>query len=96
MIEINTHFSTLCFVDRASRYNCVNKNQPDAQLILSIFHQSVHVLGVSRLIIRGTTICVQWNPTSTTDSHLKRIISTNCCIHTVVPPDDGPRYAQNM
>jgi len=33
------------------------------------------------------------NPTRTTDSHLKRIISTNCCIHTVVPPDDGPRYA---
>jgi hypothetical protein len=29
-------------------------------------------------------------------SHLKRIISTNCCIHTVVPPDDGPRYARNM
>ena len=36
------------------------------------------------------------NPTRTTDSHLKRIISTNCCIHTVVPPDDGPRYARNM
>ena len=31
----------------------------------------------------------------TTDSHLKRIISTNCCICTVVPPDDGPRYARN-
>ena len=30
------------------------------------------------------------------DNHLKRIISTNYCIHTVVPPDDGPRYAQNM
>jgi len=28
-------------------------------------------------------------------SHLK-IISTNCYIHTVVPPDDGPRYARNM
>jgi hypothetical protein len=23
------------------------------------------------------------------DSHLKRIISANCCTHTVVPPDDG-------
>ena len=22
--------------------------------------------------------------------------SINCCIHTVVPPDDGPRYARNM
>jgi len=28
--------------------------------------------------------------------HQIRIISANCCIHTVVPPDDGPRYAQNM
>jgi len=24
------------------------------------------------------------------------IISTNFCMHTVVPPDDGPRYARNM
>jgi len=30
------------------------------------------------------------------DSHLKRIISTNCFKHTVVPPDDGPRYVRNM
>ena len=35
-------------------------------------------------------------PTTTTDSHLKRIISTNCCIHTVVPPDDGLRYSRNV
>jgi hypothetical protein len=27
---------------------------------------------------------------------LLRIRSTNCCIHTVVPPDDGHRYARNM
>jgi len=27
---------------------------------------------------------------------LFRIISTNSFIHTVVPPDDGPRYARNM
>jgi len=36
------------------------------------------------------------NPTRITDNHLKRIISTNCCIHTVVPPDDWPRYIRNM
>jgi hypothetical protein len=36
------------------------------------------------------------NPSRTTDSQLKRIIITNGCIHTVVPPDDGPRYARNM
>jgi len=40
---------------------------------------------------------LDWNtsPTRTTDTHLKRV-STNCCIHTAVPPDDGPRYARNM
>ena len=36
------------------------------------------------------------NPNRTKNSHLKRIICTNCCIHTVVHPDDGPRYARNM
>jgi len=59
----------------------------------------------------GTTVCIQhlvftipfrwlsvvlFNPTRTTDSHLKRIISTNCCIRMVVPLEDGPRYAWNM
>jgi len=41
-----------CFVDRASRYNLVMKNQLDAQLILSIFRQPLHDQGVSRPIIR--------------------------------------------
>jgi hypothetical protein len=39
-------------VDHASRYNRVKKNQLDAQLILSIFRQLLHVSGVSRPIIR--------------------------------------------
>jgi len=36
------------------------------------------------------------NPSRTTDNNLKGIIRTNCCIHTVVSPDDRPRYARNM
>jgi hypothetical protein len=32
----------------------------------------------------------------TTDSHLKRIRSTKCCIHMVVPPDHGPRCDRNI
>ena len=53
-----------------------------------------------------TTVCIQhlvliilfrWLSvvlgTRTTDN---RIISTKCCIHTFVPPDDGPRYDRNM
>ena len=45
-----------------------------------------------------TVCCPDWasNPTRTTDSHLKRTMNTNYCIHTVVHPDDGPRYARNM
>ena len=39
---------------------------------------------------------LDWNLTRTTDSHLKRIVSTNCCTHTVVPRDDGHRNARNM
>jgi len=54
--------------------------------------------------LASTTVCIQqllsWmdrkNPTRATDSHLERIIRTNCCIHTVAPPVDGPRYARNM
>ena len=70
--------------------NRVKKNQLDAQLILSIFRQPLHVSDVSRLDWNNS------NLTRTTDSHLKGIISTNCCVHTVVPPDDGHRYARNM
>jgi len=43
----NGNESILCFVDRASRYNRVKKTQIDAQLILSIFRQLLHVSGVS-------------------------------------------------
>ena len=45
------------------------------------------------LFRRLSFVLVGLEPTRTTDSHLKRIINTNCCIHTVVPPDDGRRYA---
>jgi len=57
----------------------------------------------------GTTICIQQLELILLDDCLsdpiqpgqhtvikKRIISTSCCIHTVIPPDDGPRYARNM
>jgi hypothetical protein len=43
----------MMFFYRALRYNCVKRNQLDAQLIISIFRQSVHVSGVSRPIIRS-------------------------------------------
>jgi hypothetical protein len=49
------------------------------------------------ILFRWLSVVLDWNnQTRTTDSHLTRITSTNCCIHTVVPPDDGPRYVRNM
>jgi hypothetical protein len=90
-------------------YTRVKKNQLDAHFILSIFRQPLDVSGVSRPIIRrynptyatvGTyysfwiTVCCPGS--NQKNSHLKRIISTNCCIHTVVLPDDALRYARNM
>jgi hypothetical protein len=50
IIANNQQYFFMCF-DSASRYNRVKKNQLDAQLIISIFRQFLHVLGVSRAII---------------------------------------------
>jgi len=59
--HLTTSFSYFfkCFVECASRYNRVKINQLDAQLILSIFRQPLYVSGVSRSIIRGTTVCIK-------------------------------------
>jgi len=58
------------------------------------------LFGLEQLVLITVWVLVglelRSNPTRTTDNHLKRIISTNCRIHTVVPPDDGPRYGRNM
>jgi hypothetical protein len=80
--------------------NHVEKNQRDAQLILTIFRQPLHVSGVPRPIIRNynrmyTTICTNYTQVIL-NYPLFRITSTNCCIHTVVAPDNGPRYARNV
>jgi len=72
----------------------IQKMQLDAQLILNTFRRPIHVSGVSKPIIRRYN-CSS-NPTRKADIHLKRIVSNNCCIHTVVHPDDGPTYARNM
>jgi hypothetical protein len=46
-----------------------------------------------------TVFCPDWigtiQPGQQTSS-LQTIISTNCYMYTVVPPDGGPGYAQNM
>jgi len=51
----------------------VKKNQLDAQLILSIFHQPLHVSGVSRAIIR------KYNHMYTTIGNYYSFYMTVCC-----------------
>ena len=78
------YFKILCPVDRISRYIHLKKNQHDAQIIFSIFRQTpLHVSGVSVAHHQEVHLA------RTTEGHLKRTISNNFCIQTVVPPDDG-------
>jgi hypothetical protein len=39
---------------------------------------------------------LDWESNQDNRQSSKENLSTNCCIHTVVPPDDGPRYGRNM
>jgi len=64
----------LCFVDRASRYINLKKNQLDAQFIFSTFRQTpLHVSGVSKTYHREVR-------------RMDTTIGTYCCIHTVYLP----------
>ena len=92
-----------CFVDRASQYIHLKKNQLDAQSVFSIIRQTPpHVSDVSiayhqKVHRVDTKIGTHYSLSSrATDSHLKRIISTKCCIHTVYLLMIGYRYARNM
>jgi hypothetical protein len=76
-LKVNNIF--LCFVHRASRYIRVKKNQLDAQLILSIFRQLLHVSGVSRPIIR------RHNRMDTTFCTYRSLYMTVCCPGWIVP-----------
>jgi hypothetical protein len=63
----------LCFVDRAYRYNFCKEKPTDAQLILSIFRQPLHVSGISRPIIR------RYNCMYTTIGTYYSLRMTVCC-----------------
>ena len=66
----------LCFVDRASRYNRVEKNQFHAIFILSSFRQPVRVSVVSRPIIR------RYKRMYTTIGTYYSFYTTVCCAGT--------------
>jgi len=97
----NDMLQILCFVDRASLYNLVNKT--------NLVHNSLLVLGDygpnnrrnnCALATLGTCYSV-WmtgmqGASCIPDSHPHKITSTKCHINTVVSSDDGPIVAQNM
>jgi len=53
----------------------VKKNQLDAQNIFLVYFVNLYMF---------RAYLGPFNPTRTTDTHLKRLIITNCCIHTVI------------
>ena len=69
-------------------------NEGETSIVISIL--ALNNSELSNYVVASLIFDFDLNPTKTTVSNLKRIISTNCCIHTVVPPDDGPRYARNL
>ena len=78
----------LCFVDRASQYNRVKENQLDAQLILSIFRQPLHVSGVYGPIIR------RYNRMYTTIGTCYSFQLTVCCPGQIVPIQPGQQSSK--
>jgi hypothetical protein len=102
-LEGNVRGLFLCFVERASRYNCVKKTNLMHNLFLVhfvnfyMFRAYLGPSSGSRIVcIQQLVIIILFRLMSVVLVGLKRIISINCCIHMVLPPDNGPRYARNM
>ena len=72
----------LCFVDRASLYNIVNKANLVHNFSCYVYFSSLHVSG-------DCVVCIP-------DSHPHKVTSTKCRIHTVISPDDEYIVARNM
>jgi len=72
----------LCFVDRASLINLVNKDN----LVYNFFKYVNFFLHVSCYYV---PICIP-------DSHPHRVTNTKCPIDTVISPDDGQIVARNL
>ena len=102
----------LCFVDRVSLYNLVNKDKLGAQFFLVRYFFSLRVSGDYVPIIRrnncvyatlGTSYSVWmtvwyagWILACIPDSHPHRVTNTKCRIDTVISADDGHTVARNM
>jgi len=99
----------LCFVNRASLYNLLNK----ANLVHNLFlvylsisagfgqlcahHQKEEMcLCETWYLLFCVDDCLVFIPPCIPDSHPHRITSTKCRINTVASPDDGHIVARNM
>jgi hypothetical protein len=80
-------FRFLCFVDRASLYNLVNRTN----LVHNLF-----LVYLSICTCFGRLCAHHQGAPCIPDSHPHRITSTKCHINTVVSPDDGHIAARNM
>jgi hypothetical protein len=91
LTNVNVSFF-LCFVDSSSRYNRVKKHQLDAQLILSIFSQPLHVSDVSRPIIRryflmmGTKLVFIYTANVSGGQRSKYVMQWSSILITNYPP----------
>ena len=109
---IDTHVRCqrfICFVDRASLYNLINKNNALHNLFLAYVSISI-CFGLLQAHYQEKQLCFCDNwyllfcvndwyagwPLCIPDSHPHRIKSTKCGKNTVVSPDDGPIVARNM
>ena len=105
---ILTLFYILCFVDRASPYICVIKTNFMHYLSSAYFVNqfpyvsSIYVAHHQELYCIYTTIgtCCSFQLTvcwpGPTDSQLKSITRTNCCIYTIYLLTMGYKYARNI
>ena len=83
----------LCFVDRASLYNFVNK----AKLMHNLFLVYLQIFTCfGRLWAQHKEKQVSGYAGCIPDGHPHRMTSTKCHINTVVSPDDGHVVARNM
>jgi hypothetical protein len=85
----------LCFVDRASLYNLVNKTN----LVHNFSCMFISILYMFRATMcpssEEITVSMQ-HPSCIPDGHPQRVTNTRCHIDTVISPDDGHIVARNL
>jgi hypothetical protein len=94
---INLKFIALSRRHRSTCFGhcCSHHQEPPPTAFAASGYRMVAGWDVLQAVVGKPTTAIS-NLIRTTNSYLKIIISTNCYIHTVVLPDEEPRYARNM